>query len=273
MLAPFPDAHRYGWSEDDAVAFCLRELDHLLATTTAPAETAAIIIEPVLGEGGYVPTPDAFLRGLRERCDRHGMLLIADEVQTGVGRTGMMWGMQHSGVRPDVVVVAKGLASGMPLSAIVARPELMEAGAPGSQGGTYGGNPVACAAAIATLQVVEEEGLVANSAAQGERLRSGVRELAARHPFVDDVRGRGLMIGVELRGDGDRSAGEQVEAVRGRRRGRGAADPLLRGVGPGPAPHPPAGGHRGRGRRRAGPARRRPGRGDRLSAGRVRPGG
>ncbi len=142
------------------------------------------------------------------------MLLIADEVQTGVGRTGRMWGMDHSGVRADVVVVAKGLASGMPLSAIVATPELMHAGAPGSQGGTYGGNPVACAAAVATLAVVESEGLVANSAAGGERLVAGVGELAARYPFIADIRGRGLMVGVELTGAGSRSAGQQVEAVR-----------------------------------------------------------
>lgn len=214
VLAPFPYAYRYGWSEDQTVTFCLRELDQLLLTTTAPAETAAIIVEPVLGEGGYVPVPDAFMDGLRERCDRHGMLLIADEVQTGVGRTGRMWGMDHSGVRPDVVVTAKGLASGMPLSAIVATPDLMSAGFPGSQGGTYGGNPVACAAAIATLKVVQDEGLVANSAARGEQLVAGVRELAGRHDVIGDVRGRGLMIGIELVDQGGRTAGELVQATR-----------------------------------------------------------
>jgi 4-aminobutyrate aminotransferase len=214
VFAPFPYAYRYGWPEADTVAFCLRELDQLLLTTTAPTETAAIVVEPVLGEGGYVPVPDAFMVGLRERCDRHGILLIADEVQTGVGRTGRMWGMEHSGVRPDVVVTAKGLASGMPLSAIVATPDLMSAGFPGSQGGTYGGNPVACAAAIATLQVVEEEGLVANSAARGEQLIAGVGELATRHEAIGDVRGRGLMIGLELIDHGGRTAGELVQATR-----------------------------------------------------------
>ena len=214
VLAPFPYAHRYGWSEAEAVDFCLRELDHLFATTTAPSETAAIIIEPVLGEGGYVPAPDAFLEGLRDRCDRHGVLLVADEVQTGVGRTGRMWGMEHSGVRPDVVVVAKGLASGMPLSAIVATPELMAAGAPGSQGGTYGGNPVACAAAVATLDVMADEDLVANSAVQGARLIAGVRALAVEHPEIVDVRGRGLMVGAELADRPGVNAGEVVQAVR-----------------------------------------------------------
>ncbi len=214
VFAPFPYAYRYGWSEDETVEFCLAELDYILATTTAPSETAAIIIEPVLGEGGYVPVPDAFMAGLRERCDRHDFLLIADEVQTGVGRTGRMWGMDHSGVRADVVITAKGLASGMPLSAIAATPDLMAAGFPGSQGGTYGGNPVACAAAVATLQVIEEEGLVANSASRGDQLIAGCRELATRHGVIADVRGRGLMIGLELRGDRDHSAGEVVQAVR-----------------------------------------------------------
>lgn len=214
VFAPFPYAFRYGWSEDETVRFCLDELDHLFVTTTGPAETAAIIVEPVLGEGGYVPVPDAFMAGLRERCDRHDILLVADEVQTGVGRTGRMWGMDHSGVRPDVVITAKGLASGMPLSAIAATPELMAAGFPGSQGGTYGGNPVACAAAVATLEVVEEEGLVANSEARGDQLIAGCRELATRHGAIADVRGRGLMIGLELRDDGGLTAGEVVQAVR-----------------------------------------------------------
>ena len=214
VFAPFPYAFRYGWSEEETVAFCLRELDHILLTTTAPSETAAIIVEPVLGEGGYVPVPDAFMVGLRERCDRHGILLVADEVQTGVGRTGRMWGMEHSGVRADVVVTAKGLASGMPLSAIVATPDLMAAGFPGSQGGTYGGNPVACAAAVATLRVVEEEALVERSATMGARLIEGCRELASRHDVIGDVRGRGLMIGLELVDGVGRSAGELVQAVR-----------------------------------------------------------
>ena len=157
-----------------------------------------MFIEPILGEGGYVPAPASFLAGLRDRCDRHGILLVADEVQTGVGRTGRFWCIEHADVRPDVLVTAKGLASGMPLSAIAASPELMARGLPGSQGGTYGGNPVACAAALATLAVIEDEGLVANAEAMGRRLMAGVRAMAERHRLVGDVRGRGLMIGVEL---------------------------------------------------------------------------
>ncbi|WP_103380396.1 aspartate aminotransferase family protein [Pseudonocardia dioxanivorans] len=198
-FAPFPYAYRYGWSEDEAVAFALRELDRLLLTAAPAADVAAFIVEPVLGEGGYVPTPASFLVGLRERADRHGILLIADEVQTGFGRTGLFWGHQHApGVTPDVIVTAKGLASGFPLSAIAAPAALMAKGRPGSQGGTYGGNAVACAAALATLDVIEDEGLVANAAKQGLRLLDAARDLAADHPGIGDVRGRGLMVGTEF---------------------------------------------------------------------------
>jgi 4-aminobutyrate aminotransferase len=198
-FAPFPYAFRYGWSEDEAVAFCLRELDRLLVTAAPAADVAALVIEPVLGEGGYVPTPPAFLAGLRERADAHGILLIADEVQTGFGRTGRFWGHQHTdGVTPDILITAKGLASGFPLSGIAASEELMAKAWPGSQGGTYGGNAVACAAALATLDVIEDEGLVANAAEQGLRLLEGLRKVAADHPGIADVRGLGLMVGNEF---------------------------------------------------------------------------
>lgn len=218
VIAPFPDAYRYGWSEDETVAFCLRELDLLFATTTAPGETAAIFIEPVLGEGGYVPVPAAFLAGLRERCDRHGILLVADEIQTGIGRTGRFWGHQHAGIQPDVLITAKGLASGMPLSAIMASPELMARGFPGSQGGTYGGNALACAAALATLAVIDDEGLVDNAAEVGAHLLDRCRSLSADHPIVGDVRGLGLMIGLELvdgssPGEGRFTGGEAAARV------------------------------------------------------------
>lgn len=198
VVSPFPHAYRLGMTEADAVAHALRELDHQLATTTSPKDTAAIFIEPVLGEGGYVPAPDAFMQGLRERADQHGFLLVADEVQTGFGRTGTFWGHEHSGVRPDIVITAKGLASGFPLSAIAAPASIMEKAWPGSQGGTYGGNAVACAAALATLDVIQEENLVANVAAQGERLRQGLEKIASVHPEIGDVRGRGLMLASEF---------------------------------------------------------------------------
>ncbi len=198
-IAPFPYAFRYGWSVPEAVRFALAELDYLLATSAPAADLAAIIIEPVLGEGGYVPTPPEFLAGLRDRADRHGVLLIVDEVQTGVGRTGRFWGHQHAeGVRPDILITAKGLASGFPLSAIAAPEELMSKAWPGSQGGTYGGNAVACAAALATLDVVRDEGLVDNAAEQGTRLLEGLRKVATEHPGIVDVRGLGLMIGNEF---------------------------------------------------------------------------
>ena len=165
-IAPFPYAFRYGWDTETSVAFALKELDYLLATVSSPADTAAFIIEPVLGDGGYLPTPPAFLEGLRERADRHDIVLIFDEVQAGVGRTGKFWGHEHSAARPDIVITAKGLASGFPISAIAASEELMSKAWPGSQGGTYGGNAVAAAAAVATLDVVRDEGLVDNAAEQ-----------------------------------------------------------------------------------------------------------
>jgi 4-aminobutyrate aminotransferase len=197
-VAPFPFAYHYGWDEKTATEFALRELDYLFATACLPADTAAIFIEPVLGEGGYVPANREFLEGLRERADRHGILLVADEVQTGFGRTGRFWGLDHFGVAPDIVVTAKGLASGFPLSAIAAPTELMSKAWPGSQGGTYGGNAVACAAALATLDVIRDEGLVQNAASMGQRLIEGARSVAAEHPVIGDVRGLGLMVGSEF---------------------------------------------------------------------------
>ena len=152
----------------------------------------------MLGEGGYVPATRAFLEGLRERADRHGFLLILDEVQTGVGRTGRFWGHDHFGVTPDILVTAKGLASGFPLSGIAASEELMSKAWPGSQGGTYGANAVACAAACATLDVVRDEKLVENAEAMGARLRQGLEAVADRTPAIGDVRGLGLMLATEF---------------------------------------------------------------------------
>ena len=213
-VTPFPTAFRYGWDEDTATRFALRELDYLLQTVTSPDDTAAVIVEPVLGEGGYVPATEGFLRGLRERADRHGFLLIADEVQTGVGRTGRFWGLDHFGVVPDILVTAKGLASGFPLSAIAAPEELMRQAWPGSQGGTYGANAVACAAAAETLDVVRDEGLVANADAMGKRLRAGLEAIAADNPAIGDVRGLGLMLACEFvtaDGEPDPAAAARVQ--------------------------------------------------------------
>ena len=195
-IAPFPTAYRYGWSEEEATAFALRELDYLFATVTAPQETAALVVEPVLGEGGYIPGNTAFFQGLRERADEHGILLVFDEIQTGFGRTGRWFGHQHFDVRPDIITLAKGIASGFPISGIAASADLMAKAWPGSQGGTYGANAVACAAAVATLDVIAEEGLVANAAERGTQLLDGARRLAT--DAVGDVRGLGLMVGSEF---------------------------------------------------------------------------
>ncbi|TDB99125.1 aminotransferase class III-fold pyridoxal phosphate-dependent enzyme [Actinomadura sp. 7K534] len=201
-IAPFPQAYRYGWDEGEATRFALRELDYLLVTASPASDTAAFIVEPVLGEGGYIPAPPGFLEGLRERADRHGILLIMDEVQTGFGRTGRFWGHEHSAALPDVLITAKGLASGFPLSAIAAPTALMEKARPGSQGGTYGGNAVSCAAALATLQVIQDEDLVGNAARQGARLNDGLQKVAADHPAIGDVRGLGLMQAAEFTAPG-----------------------------------------------------------------------
>lgn len=220
-FAPFPEPYRWGGDEDEAVRRALAELDHLLATQTAPADTAAMIVEPVLGEGGYIPAAPGFLEGLRERAEAHGILLIIDEVQTGVGRTGAFWGHEHTAARPDVLITAKGLASGFPLSAIAAGQELMSRAWPGSQGGTYGGNAVAAAAALATLDVVRDEDLVANAAAQGQRLLEGMRSVAGEHEAIGQVRGRGLMLASEFTtADGEPDAAtanraQQAAAERG----------------------------------------------------------
>ena len=167
FVAPFP--------VDDAQSdWCLEQVRFLLKSQTAPSETAAIVIEPELGEGGYLPAPVAFLRGLEAICREHGILFVADEVQTGFGRTGRMFAVEHYGVRPDVLVMAKGLGSGFPISAIGASDELMARWPKGSHGGTYGGNPIGCAAALATIDVLTEPGFLDNVNERGEQLRSGI---------------------------------------------------------------------------------------------------
>lgn len=213
VVAPFPHAFRWGWTEDQAVAFALKELDLLLSTISSVDDTAAFLIEPVLGDGGYIPTPNAFLAGLRERADRYGIQLILDEVQAGFGRTGTFWGHEPSGIVPDILVTAKGLASGFPLSAIAASHQLMSRGWPGSQGGTYGGNAVSCAAAIATLGVIEEEKLIHNAAQQGDRLQAGLRASAGTFGAIGNVRGRGLMQGCEFVGNDGNPLSEVAAAV------------------------------------------------------------
>ena len=177
----------------------LRWFDEVLFDKLAPAdEVAAIIVEPIQGEGGYVVPEDGFLEGLRAICDRHGILLIADEIQSGAGRTGTMWAIEQWGVKPDILLTAKGIASGMPIGAMIARADLMEEWGPGTHGSTFGGNPVACAAALVTMDLLED-GLTANAAARGEQAFAGLKPLADRFDsLIRDVRGKGLMLGVEF---------------------------------------------------------------------------
>jgi len=198
FVAPYPYAYRFGWTPEQSAEFCLRELRHLLVTQTAPSETCAVLVEPVLGEGGYVPPPSGFLQGVQQICSEHDLLFIVDEVQSGFGRTGRWFGYQHYGVEPDVMIMAKGLASGFPLSGIATRPDLMEKWIPGSHGGTYGGNAVSCAAAAATIRVIREEKLVENSARMGEYLLAGLRLIQQRYEGIGDVRGLGLMVAAEF---------------------------------------------------------------------------
>ncbi len=213
FVAPFPYAYKYGWDEATTVDYCLRELKLLLKSQTAPEETAAMVIEPVLGEGGYVPPPARFMQGLREICDHYGILLVADEVQSGFGRTGKWFAFEHFGIVPDMVTMAKGLASGLPLSGLAASHDLMAKWTPGSHGGTYGGNALACAAAVATIGVMREEKLPENAAAMGGVLMAGLRRLQEEHPEIGDVRGLGLMVGTEFtnaRGEPDTDGAKAV---------------------------------------------------------------
>jgi 4-aminobutyrate aminotransferase len=195
---PFPDIYRKG--EQDALA-CARFIeDRLFKTTLPPEEVAAIFVEPVQGEGGYLPAPTVFLEELRRICDRHGILLVADEVQSGVGRTGKWWAIEHTGVHPDIVCIAKGIASGMPLGITLTRAEIMN-WVPGSHASTFGGNPVSIAAALATLDVIEREGLLGHTQELGTHILGRTTDWPAKHRLVGDVRGRGLMIGIELVAD------------------------------------------------------------------------
>ena len=212
--APFPRVR--AWREGsggDGTA----ELEHLRGTIfgrqIAPADVAAIVVEPIQGEGGYFPAPRAFLAGLRELCDEHGILLIADEIQSGLGRTGRWWAIEESGIEPDIITTAKGIASGMPIGAFIARDSVWT-WPPGAHGSTFAGNPVCAAAALATLDVIESEGL-ANAAAMGDRLRAGLERVAEGRPGVRDIRGVGLMLGVEFATHDAAEAVQQAAFERG----------------------------------------------------------
>ena len=199
FVAPYPYSLKYGWGEEATSQWCLEELELLLQMQTAPSETAAIFIEPVLGEGGYVVPPASFMKGLRQLCDQHGILMVADEVQSGFGRTGKWFGHQHFDIVPDIMTVAKGLASGMPISGVISRLDLMKKWVPGSHGGTYGGNAVAAAAGVATIQAIKEDKMIENAVERGLQLMAGLGHLQESYPQIAEVRGLGLMVGTEFR--------------------------------------------------------------------------
>jgi 4-aminobutyrate aminotransferase len=198
FVSPYPYSYKLGMSEAQTTDYCLGALEELLITQTSPSETAAILIEPELGEGGYVVPPTAFMKGLRDICNKHGILLIFDEVQSGFGRTGKWFAQEHFGVVPDIMTVAKGIASGLPLSGVFSRLDLMQKWQTGSHGGTFGGNPVACAAGVATIRAMRDEDMPGNAARRGIQLMTGLRKLQEEYPLIGDVRGLGLMIGTEF---------------------------------------------------------------------------
>jgi 4-aminobutyrate aminotransferase len=195
---PFPNPYRPLFAGDDQGAAVLHYIEKVLFAGAVPStEVAAVLVEPIQGEGGYLVPPEGFLRGLRALCDRHGILLIFDEVQSGVGRTGKMFASQHFGVAPDIMALAKGLGSGLPIGMVVAKRTLMEKWRRGAHGNTYGGNPLCCAAALATLDLVERE-YAANAAKVGDYFINKLRELKLRYECIGDVRGKGLMLAMEL---------------------------------------------------------------------------
>jgi len=191
-VSPFPDP--IASDQEATINAALRAFDRLLATQSAPSETACVILEPVLGEGGYIPAPALFVEGVVERCREHGILFIADEVQSGFGRTGEWFAVDRLGVEPDILCMAKGIASGFPFSALGTRRELDDLWPTGSHGGTYGGNPIGCAAALATIDVMSEPGFLDNVRARGTQLRDGLSEFKEHHPGLRQVRGPGLMV-------------------------------------------------------------------------------
>ncbi|HEY2705072.1 MAG TPA: aminotransferase class III-fold pyridoxal phosphate-dependent enzyme [Candidatus Dormibacteraeota bacterium] len=193
-----PGVHHVPYPGEGEGESAVAEIERLLATTVDPGDVAAVVVEPVLGEGGYVVPPDGFLPGLRRLCDRHGILLVADEVQTGFARTGRFFAVEHTGTQPDIMCLAKGLGNGMPVAAMVATREVMSAWHPGDHGTTYGGNPVACSAAVAVIRTIRSEGLVERSARLGDAVLERARGWPAIAPRLSDVRGLGLMIGLEF---------------------------------------------------------------------------
>jgi len=197
---PYPNVLRRppGSDPEQFVGWSISRLEEALISQVDPSALAAIVVEPVQGEGGFIPAPAPWLAAIRRICDEHGIVMIADEVQAGFGRTGRMFSIEHSGVVPDVVVMAKSMGSGMPISAITGRAEILDAPHPGGMGGTYSGNPLACVAAIETLKMISDPAFLDRATQIGDRLRAGLLQLAERFPAIGDVRGLGPMLAIEL---------------------------------------------------------------------------
>lgn len=203
---PYPDPYRPILNMDGYEDYGKRVVDYieqsLFSTILPPDEVAGVLVEPLQGEGGYIVPPPGFFPALRVLCDRYGILMIVDEVQAGMGRTGKWWAIEHHGVEPDIITSAKGIASGMPLAAIIARKRIMDSWVPGSHGNTFGGNPVSCAASLATIELLEgmngEQGFIRNAAEVGQYIMDALEEIMPRHPSMGQVRGKGMMIGIEL---------------------------------------------------------------------------
>ena len=212
-VSPYPYSYYYGWDDETTCAFALKELRKTLLGQTKPDETAAIIIEPVLGEGGYVVPPVGFMQGVRDICDEFGILMIADEVQSGCCRTGKFFAVQHENIFPDIMTMAKGLGSGIPIAGIAYKRRLQEKWVQGSHGGTYTANTLACAAAAATIKVMKDEKLDVNAAKRGNQLCSGLRMLQKKYPVIGDVRGLGCMVASEFMKDGQPASAETKAVI------------------------------------------------------------
>lgn len=212
FATPYPYAFYYGWSEEETLRFALKELEKLLVSQSAPEETACIVVEPILGEGGYVVPPKGFLPALRKICTENDILLIADEIQCGCGRSGTFFAVEHENVEPDIMTMAKGLGSGMPISCAAYKKKLGEQWITGSHGGTYGGgNTLSCAAAAETIRIIKDEKLTENAVRRGEQLMEGLTKLQTKYPGIGDVRGRGLMVSAEFTKDGKPDGGAAKE--------------------------------------------------------------
>ena len=196
--APFPYPYRMNMSPQDASAYCIEELERMFIGEVAPDQVAALVIEPVQGEGGFMVAPPGFLKALKAICDKHGILFVADEIQSGFCRTGQMFAVEHDQVAPDIMIVAKSMGAGMPISGVVGRADIMDAPPPGTLGGTYSGNPVACAAALAVLDLYEKEDFAARSREVGRTVTERFLKLQEKYPLVGDVRGLGGMVAMEL---------------------------------------------------------------------------